>query len=214
MRGLFDPDSPLMRAIGVIGDLVVLNLLFLLCSLPLLTAGAASTALYTVTLRMVRQEGGSPWKGFFAAFRANVRRATVLWLILLALLALLALDFLLCGGKDAPLPLLGLCAALALLWSAAAAYVFPLQARFENSVAGTLKNAFAMAFGYLPQTLCMTVLNLLPLLLLLLLPAELFLRLVVLWLCLGFAGTAYCNSLLLHRLFAPYVREAEDETRE
>ncbi|MGM9662929.1 MAG: DUF624 domain-containing protein [Oscillospiraceae bacterium] len=211
MGGLFDPESSLMQAISSIGDLVVLNLLFLLCSLPVVTAGAAAAALYTVTLRMVRQEGSRPMKSFFAAFRANFRRATALWLILLGLLAGLLLDFLICGGEGAPLPLLALPTALGLLWNATVAYVFPLQARFENSVLQTLKNAFVMALGHLPQTLCMTVLNLLPLLLFLLLPAELFLRAASFWLCFGCAGTAYCNSLLLHRLFAPYVRGPEEE---
>ena len=75
---MFRSDSLLMRLLDRLGTLLILNLLFLLCSLPIVTVGAASTALYTVTLREARGDARSILSGFFTAFRKNFWKATLL----------------------------------------------------------------------------------------------------------------------------------------
>ena len=62
MRGVFNPDSPMMRALGVVWDLIVLNLLFLVCCIPVVTIGPAITALHYVTTKMAGEKDVIPGK--------------------------------------------------------------------------------------------------------------------------------------------------------
>ena len=79
MRGVFNPDSPLMRALGVVWDLIVLNLLFLVCCIPVVTIGPAITALHYVTTKMAGEKDGTPVVGnFFKSFRANFRQGVLM----------------------------------------------------------------------------------------------------------------------------------------
>ena len=76
-------DNVVMRAIGKIGDLICLNVLWLICCIPVITIGASTTALYTVMLRLVRNEEGYIFRGFFKAFKLNFKQSTIIWIILL-----------------------------------------------------------------------------------------------------------------------------------
>ena len=76
----FNMDSPLMRFMTKVADLMILNFLFIVTSLPVVTMGAAWTALYYVTMKMVKDEEGAIVKAYFHSFRQNFRQATVLWL--------------------------------------------------------------------------------------------------------------------------------------
>ena len=79
MRGVFNPDSPMMRALGVVWDLIVLNLLFLVCCIPVVTIGPAITALHYVTTKMAGEKDGTPVVGnFFKSFRANFRQGVLM----------------------------------------------------------------------------------------------------------------------------------------
>ena len=135
-----------------------LSLLWMLCALPVFTAGAATAALYDVTLRIARNEDPPVTSRFFKAFRANFRQATVLWLILLALGLLLGLDgFILYRLYKTSEGLLGIVCTigLALIIVAAVAYaivlmyVFPLVASVENTNWAMLKNALFIGLRYL-----------------------------------------------------------------
>ena len=86
-------DNPVVNGIGRIADFVVLNLLWVLCSIPIITIGASTTALYTVMLKIVKNEEGYLVKGFFKAFRENFKQSTVIWLVFLALGIVLLVDF-------------------------------------------------------------------------------------------------------------------------
>ena len=82
MRGVFNPDSPLMRALGVVWDLIVLNLLFLVCCIPVVTIGPAITALHYVTTKMAGEKDGTPVVGnFFKSFRANFRQGVLMGIL-------------------------------------------------------------------------------------------------------------------------------------
>ena len=82
MRGVFNPDSPMMRALGVVWDLIVLNLLFLVCCIPVVTIGPAITALHYVTTKMAGEKDGTPVVGnFFKSFRANFRQGVLMGIL-------------------------------------------------------------------------------------------------------------------------------------
>ena len=94
MGRFFDLDSPLMSALNKLADLISLNILVIICSLPVFTIGASMTALHYVVLKMVRNEEGYIIKSFFKSFKQNFRQATIIWLILLVLIGVLIGDFL------------------------------------------------------------------------------------------------------------------------
>ena len=82
-QGLFNYDNPVWSFIGKLGDLVLLNLLWVICCIPVFTAGAATTAVYYVTLKLVRDDDGSTIKSFFHSFTQNFKQATAIWLMIL-----------------------------------------------------------------------------------------------------------------------------------
>ena len=160
MGKLFDLDSPVMRFLNRLADLLILNFLMIACCIPVITIGAAHTAMHYVLLKMVRGEEGYLIRGFFKSFKTNFKQATVLWLIMLLVVLVYIGDALIFHYSLLQFPKALVIAILLLM---TAVYVFPLQARFENSIKNTLKNAMILAFANLPKTILMLVFYALPL---------------------------------------------------
>ena len=152
---IFDMENPVMRALGAICDLLVLNLLTMLCSLPVVTAGAALTALDDVTLRIVRREEGGVVKDYFRAFRSNLKKGAALGLLFLLAAAVFYIDYLVAAAL-APMLRVAVVAA-ALIVGAVALYAFALLARYENTLIQTLKNAASLSVAYFPRPLGLLV---------------------------------------------------------
>ena len=217
MNGLFSPDSRFMRYMTRIADLMILNLLFLLTSIPIFTIGASLTALYTVCFRLGTDREGSTARDYFAAFKENFAQATPLFLLLLLWLlgtGGMAVWFYLMAGWMHYLfvPFAVLFVVVVLVGS----YVFPLLSRFDNRNTLTLKNAALLSLGYLPRSLVIGAINLFPFVLL---AVDLFtfLKAAFAWVIIWFAAAAYVNCLILKKVFAPYLEEenhdcAQDET--
>jgi uncharacterized membrane protein YesL len=207
MSKLFRMDSPLMRFLTKIADLMVLNILFCVTSIPLITIGASWTALYSVTLKMVRDEEGSVSRSYFRSFRQNFRQATLLWLGVLVVLALLVLDIRvlngMAGGTAPGLLRVGV-EILALLGIMVLQYLFPSLARFEASLADTLKNACMMALAHLPKTALMTAAAVGAVWITLINNTTIAVGLMV-WPLIGFSLMAFGNSGILRKIFDNYV---------
>ena len=158
-QGLFNYDNPVWRFIGKLGDLILLNLLWVVCSIPIITIGASTTAVYYVTLKLVRDEDDSTIRSFFHSFKSNFKQATLIWILLMAVGAVLGFD--LWFFQSGLMPFDGIPAAfftaasggLMFLYLFIVLYVFPIQARFYNPVKRTLFNAFFMSVRHLFQTL-------------------------------------------------------------
>lgn len=203
-------DSPLMRFLTKIADLMVLNILFCVTSIPLITIGASWTALYSVTLKMVRDEEDSVSRSYFRSFRQNFRQATLLWLGVLVVLALLVLDIRVLNGMaegTAPGLLRVGVEILALLGIMVLQYLFPSLARFEASLADTLKNACMMALAHLPKTALMTAAAVGAVWITLINNTTIAVGLMV-WPLIGFSLMAFGNSGILRRIFDNYVPKA------
>lgn len=139
-----------------------LNLLWFICSLPVFTVGASTTALYYTCLKIVRDEDRHITAMFFRAFRENFRQGTVLWLILLSAGLFLACDgyilYHLRQSSDGAMAvvwtlILALVIALAVMLVIEVEYVFPLLASVSNTNAAMLKNAFLIGTHYLFATI-------------------------------------------------------------
>ena len=154
-------------AITMIAELAELNLLTLLFCLPIITAGASLTAMHAVLQKMVRNEEGYIGRMFMAAFRSNLKKATLEWLPFLLIYAALIADYLIVEIDVTILPKGIIIAATVagIISYLIMQFVFPLQAHFENSVRGTLSGAAVLAVAHFPKTFLMAVVGILPLVL-------------------------------------------------
>ncbi len=164
MGKLLDMDSPLMRFLNRVADLLVLNLLMIVCCIPVITAGASFTAMHYVLLKMIRGEEGYLIRGFFKSFARNFKQATLIWLLMLLIIGIYVGDIFIFNYSGIPFPKILVIAvvAIAALFIMVAIYVFPILGRFDNSIKNTLKNAMIFAFANLPRTLLMVVFYALP----------------------------------------------------
>jgi len=202
MKRLFNNDSPIWSFLSWLADLSILNFFWLVCCIPVVTAGASTTALYRVTLNLADQRGSTVAKTFFSEFRSNFKQSTVVWLLILLASAVLCADFILIWNWDgiAKMVLLGIFMFSVFIVLCVSAYIFPLIAYFDNTVKNLLKNALLLGIRHLPKTIVMIVLNVFPLLLFVFLP-NLFVYIGFIWLLFGFSSIAYINSVLLLKIF-------------
>lgn len=159
MSNLIDPDRPLMAFITKMAYSAYLNILWLICCLPIVTIGASTTALFYVTLKMAEDRDDGLTGMFFRAFRQNFLPATKLWLVLLGAGAFLAIDGYIVWHIWSQSIFWTLVAALlivaAIVYAVVLLYAFPLLARFENTTFGILKTALLVGLRYLVCTLLM-----------------------------------------------------------
>ena len=207
-------DNPVFRAIGKLVDLVWINILALICALPVFTAGASITAMYDLLLDMVENRQGKLTARFFRAFRANFANATKIWLCALAVFAVYAYNFYLlrAGILDGFGAVKNISYALILLVLFALImllnYIFALLARYENGLKATVKNAALLAIAFFPKSFCMTVIVFFPLALMML--SDYFFWL---WFLYGIAYPGYIISLLMITVFRK-TEEARGEKRD
>lgn len=199
----FNLDSPIMRFLTKMADLIILNILFLICCIPIVTIGAASTALYTVTMKSVRNEESYVTRSYFNAFKDNFKISTLSWLIALALGIILTLDFRILPSLPNTMAqiLRMFLIAISLFYAIFMIYLFPYIARFENTLKGTLKNALMLGIACLPYILLLLLLHGTAI------AGTLFIdfRIVgFLWIIIGFSGIAYASSHLLRKSFAKF----------
>lgn len=157
---LFNLDSPLMQALNKVADLLWLNVLTVICCLPIVTAGASLTALNYMALKIARNEECYITRGFFKSFKENFRQATVIWLIILVLIVILGADYLVMrGGGDTTFGKImwGAVTAAAILVIMTMTFVFPVLAKFENTTYRTIKNAFMISLMQFPKTVLIVV---------------------------------------------------------
>lgn len=206
MSKFFGIDTPLWCFFSRLADLVILNLCFLVCCIPIVTISPSITALYYTSLKVTKGDITSVTKAFFHSFRENLRQGTVMWIISLFVLALTAFDLYLTTGFSGTLrPILHTVVLIfGLMFYMIFLYAFPLLGRFGNTTLNMFKNAFIMCIRHLPYTLIMTLISLAPVLIFLVSPSSLPL-LAMIYLLIGFGLTAFANSFLFSRIFAKYM---------
>lgn len=216
MNRLFNPDSPIMQFLSRVADIIILNVLWLVLCIPIVTIGAATTALYRVCLNMIAGTDSSILRDFFRAFRSNFKPATLTWLILLVPLALCAVNLwlLLSGALGASTLMTIACILPLIVLLCMFAYVFAYIATFENTIRMTLQNVLLLSLANVPKTLLMVVMNLLPLILFF--ATEFFLRTSIFWILGGFALVMYLDARILWGIFKKLAPELDpaiaDET--
>lgn len=207
MKNLFHLDNPFMQFLARVGDMILANFLFLVCSVPIVTLGASLTALHKITQDIAGDKDSGIFKPFFRAFRENFKQATIAWLLLLVFFVGMGCNLLLVASYlsgNAAVVCKGLLGFLVIFILAVAAYLFPLITRYENDLKTHLINAAILAIVKLPRTIVMVFLNILPLLIMYF-SMQTFFSTFVFWLVIGFGFTSYITSTLL----MPVFREME-----
>ncbi|MBQ5788195.1 MAG: DUF624 domain-containing protein [Oscillospiraceae bacterium] len=174
-------------------DLMVLNILWLLCCLPVFTFGPASSALARVMITLVRGGSEAVAKNFFIAFRRDFGRAVVLGLIGLAGLAIAVSDILFAVSLSGGMKILFLIVAVLVssLVFSYLAYIFALHAFFENSIAGQIRNALSLAAASPMETLAIWLCFAVPVAAILLLPRIVLVYIGFLYILFGVSCPAY-----------------------
>jgi uncharacterized membrane protein YesL len=211
MKNLFDQEGPVMRALSDLSTLVFLNLLTLVFSLPIVTAGAALAAMHYVIIEMIEERGAGIMAEYWKRFKENLKNATPVWLILLAAALFLYADFRIISAGWYGLPRIMLVPIYAVAFLTASIYVYaiPLTARFVFPTKAVLKNAAILAVAYFPRTLIMVLISAV-------VPYFLFnvTRLLPLFFLLGISLPAYLCALLYMPVFEKMIGEKDtDEDR-
>lgn len=204
MRKLFDIDGPVMSALAKLSDLVFCNIMFLVFSLPVITFGASLTALFDCTLAITEdKEEQLIFQQFWRAFRKHFKRATLLWLICLGVIALLVLYAVVVDLLPEGLYRMYRVTffVILFLFLAGFQYVFPLTARYELRVGETLKRAWTLSVVALPMTLCGLALPAVAFYVSFVMNPDSVNVMFFLWAFVAMAIIAYLNSFLYRRAF-------------
>ena len=207
MGKLFDLESPLFSFLNKFADLVYLNILTMICCIPIITIGASMTALNYVVLKMVRNEEGYITRAFFKSFKQNFKQATLIWLILLLIAGILAGDAFIMSYSIVAFPSwfrIAL-AIVAFIMVFATIHVFPVLAKFDNSIKQTFKNSLFMGILSLPKTILMILCWAVPAVTLIF-----FFRAFPIVFLLGISGPAFVGALLYNKTFKRF--EPEEDT--
>ena len=209
---IFEEGSPFQRFLNKVADLLILNLVTLVMCVPIITIGAALTAMHYVLLKMVRGEEGYIVKSFFRSFKRELPQATILWILFVALGALMASNMVLVleGTGHYPIWLPSSILVAAVLELIIMIYTFALLSRFDNSVYHTLLNAVTLTFSELPRSLAMAVITLTPAIAFL--TTTVLLPLLVLF---GLSVPGYACAMVYDPIFRKIEKQAwEDENAE
>ncbi len=194
----FSLDSKFYRLMMSVGEMMILNFCFLVACLPLVTIGAANTAMYTVMGRRLRDEGSGTIVPFFRAWWNNLRKSTLFWLAQAFITVSLTLFFFL------PLPLFlkVVAGVLLVLVTLVFSTIYPQIARFRNPTFAYLRNAVILLVLRLKWVLQNFLVILLPGLIFLLVPVE-FVRFGFVWIVIGFSGLFYLSAKIMQRILEP-----------
>lgn len=154
---MFRYDSGIMSFLGKVADIVILNLLTLLCCIPIVTIGASITAAHYTALKMHRDTDNYVVRNFFRSFKANLLQGILIWILWIVVVALSVFAYLFYpeGGISTVLKVI-MCSMLIFI-AMTTMWLFPMQARFSNSIRITIRNAFMFSCRYILRTLGMLV---------------------------------------------------------
>lgn len=158
MGNMFNPDSGFSRLMNKIADLFILNILWLFCSIPIVTIGATTTALYSVNLKLINNEDGNLIKTFFKSFKENFKKATIIWLIILIISIVLGVNlvfWLKCGLSLSYLALPFIFFSL-FIFLLVTPYIFPILTKTKSSILNIFKYCFIISLKNLPYSLLIT----------------------------------------------------------
>lgn len=205
--GFMNYDSKFSRFLSRLTELVLLNFVFLLTCIPILTIGASLTALYSTSLKMARNEDGYIIRGYFKDFAGNFKQATAFWLVELLLyfqLRVLSVAAAVNGGSFVQFYTV-ITWVLGILYSLYFLFVFPLTATFRNTFLKTARNALVMMISHFPLALASYLIVAIPLAVSFGISTRILRSAMLFWILIGFSLVVFLSSFILNRIFARYM---------
>lgn len=194
----FSPDSKFAQVMTSVGEMMLLNLCWIIGCLPLVTAGAANAAMYTLMGRQLRGEGSGTVIPFFKAWWSNLKTGTLFWMAQVLVSGSL--------GSILYLPLPGFLKIIAVILLILVTLVFftvyPQIARFRNRWLAYLKNALILLVLKPGWVILNALLILAPVIVFLLVPME-FLQFGFIWILFGFSGLFYLSAKIVQKILQP-----------
>lgn len=198
MNNFFNIDNPVWKFIGNLADFFILSVLTIVCSLPIITAGAAFTSLSYITLKMASNQEGKLFQQYFRCFKRNFKQSTLIWLVFLIIGIILLIDLYygLTAGTNFASAILITSVVCLILWLCVLFTVFTLLARIDNTTSNIIKMAGAIAIrNFLPVISTVLVMA-----------AFILVGLFVFWpvLLLTPGLPAYLNAFIYNHILAKY----------
>ena len=206
---IFSSDGWFSRFFGTLGDIIIVNILFILCSIPIVTMGASMSAMYFTLLKKQRTgENGGVVKLFFKGFKDNFKQSTISWLLFLLISFIFTLDFNLFGkgGPQENKLMYYTSVVLMILTCFIAIYLFPVISAFKNTLKNLLLQSIYLAAKNFIFTIVIMVLYTLPAYVLLS-STQIFMVGIFVFIVCGFGLIAYVSSFMFLKAFTPYLDE-------
>lgn len=194
----FNPNSKFFQVMTSFGEMMILNLCWIIGCLPLITIGASNAAMYTVMGRRLRDEGSGTVVPFFRAWWSNLKIATLFWVAQVFVTVSLGMILFM----RLPLALKIVAGILLLLTSMTMSTIYPQIARFRNRPFAYLRNAIILDVLKLGRVLLNLLVCLSPVLLFLLVPYE-FLQFGFIWIFFGFSFVFYLSAKVMQNILSP-----------
>lgn len=199
MAKLFDYNNPIWRFMGKVTDVCFLTVLWALFSLPVVTIGASTTALYYVSLKLAKDQEGYIWRTFVDAFKSNFKQSTIIWLIMLAVGAFLGVDLYFYYNMEGSIAvfLFWIFFMLTVIYTFFITMLFPLSARLDAKIGKLFFLTFMVTIKHFSWVLLMVVTTV----------CIYALGLFVFWpiLLISMGGAAFIHSkILIYMVFPKY----------
>lgn len=212
MNNLFNPDNKFFTFMSRVADMMILNVLCIIFCIPIVTAGASITATYYMTMKMARNEEAYIVRGFFHSFKQNLKQGIVIHLLMLLLAAVLLFDLFFSRHMEGAFYMILSYIFMAGLFVYAMlyTYIYPVLAKFYNSIKNTFKNALLMSIRHLPYTILMLLFTAAPIVIMFVIPNA-FPYGLLFYLTVGFATICYIHSTFFVKIFDNYIPENAEE---
>ena len=209
MDRLFNMDNKFFTFMSRVADLIILNLLCILCCIPIVTIGPSIAAMFYVTLKMVRNEESYIVRSFFKSFKQNLKQGIIINLIMLVAGILLAVDMNICRNTNGSIgkALIVVFMMIFVIYAMIFMYIYPVLAKFYNTIRNIFINAFLMSIRHLPYTVLMILVTAAPALVFFIPSAQVQSTMILLLILIGFSGVAYINSYFFVKIFDKYIPE-------
>lgn len=211
MNKFFSPDNFAMKALSMFCDWMYINILFIICSIPIFTIGASLTAMYSIVFKKLRKEDPPIAKTFFKEFKANFKKSTIFWIPFLLICAFLTYDVYLAHSVINPaFSFLQYPASIFLfIIVCATVLVLPQVAVFDSPLKAIIKNSVLLAVVNFP-TIFLVIIIPVFIFLLAMLSGKATIIVISLFLFFGFGALAYFYCLFFKRIFIKTLMKNSD----
>lgn len=200
MSKLFDHDAPLMQVMIMIGNMIVLNILWLVCCIPVITAGAATTAVYYTMYQYATDGSEAVFKPFFKTFIKEFKQSTLLWLLLLAIGGVLVCDIWFLASVPQFRALWVVLGLLLFLYAIALTHSFAILGRFDTTIKTALKSCYLVFVMNFWRSMLVLLLSAAPILIVIFMPYQVLNTLPV-WVGVAFGVIFYFNARIFIKSF-------------